>query len=126
MRRTLAVVAALSVLAAAAGGAVWLAKRTVRWNDARTMPPPLTAAVRAYAKGDAAAGLASVHELLRQRPSIWDHPGFKRPIPAQRYVNLAVRAYEAEEITEGELTEILHTDRQRARQMVAESRARRR
>jgi soluble lytic murein transglycosylase len=73
MRRTLTVVAALVVLAAAAGGAIWIAKRTVRWNDARTMPPPLEAAVRAYAKGDAAAGLASVREMLRRyRAPAWE------------------------------------------------------
>ena len=73
MRRTLAVVAALIVLAAAAAGGIWLAKRTVRWNDARTMPPPLEAAVRAYAKGDATAGLTSVREMLRRyRAPAWE------------------------------------------------------
>ena len=73
MRRILAVTAALIVLAAAAGGAVWFAKRTVRWNDARTMPPPLEAAVRAYAKGDTAAGMRSVRELLRRyRAPAWE------------------------------------------------------
>ena len=66
MRRIIAVIAALIVLAAAAIGAMWFAKRTVRWNDARTMPPPLAASVRAYAKGDAAAGLESVRVLLRR------------------------------------------------------------
>ncbi len=73
MRRTVAITAALLVLALAAIGAVWFAKRTVRWNDARTMPPPLTAAVRAYAKGDTVAGLASVREFLRRyRAPAWE------------------------------------------------------
>jgi soluble lytic murein transglycosylase len=73
MRRILTVASALLVLAAAAGGAVWIAKRTVRWNDARTMPPPLEAAVRAYAKGDAAAGMASVEVMLRRyRAPAWE------------------------------------------------------
>jgi len=73
MRRTVALTAALLVLAGAGIGAVWFAKRTVRWNDARTMPPPLSAAVRAYAKGDAADGLESVRELLRRyRAPAWE------------------------------------------------------
>jgi soluble lytic murein transglycosylase-like protein len=73
MRRTLAITAALILLAAVAILAVRLAKRTVRWNDARTMPPPLTAAVRAYAKGDATAGLLSVRTLLRRyRAPAWE------------------------------------------------------
>jgi len=73
MRRILAVIAVLSVLAVGAGGAVWLAKRTVRWNDTRSMPPPLAAAIRAYAKGDGAAGLAAVRETLRRyRAPAWE------------------------------------------------------
>jgi Zn-dependent peptidase ImmA (M78 family) len=47
-------------------------------------------------------------------------PGFEEPVLPRRYVKLAVQAYEDEKLTEGELTEILHTDRQRARQMVEE------
>jgi soluble lytic murein transglycosylase-like protein len=73
LRRTIIVIAALIGLLGAAGAAVWLAKRTVRWNDARMMPPPLEAAVRAYAKGDAAAGLAAVREMLRRyRAPAWE------------------------------------------------------
>jgi len=73
MRRSVTVTAALLVLAGVALGAVWFAKRTVRWNDARTMPPPLAAAVRAYGKGDDAGGLASVRELLkRYRAPAWE------------------------------------------------------
>ena len=73
MRRFVTLTAALLVLAGAAIGAVWFAKRTVRWNDARTMPPPLAAAVRAYAKGDDTGGLASVRELLkRYRAPAWE------------------------------------------------------
>jgi len=70
-RRTL--VAASVALVLAAIGVVYVAKRTVRWNDARTMPPPLEAAVRAYAKGDSAAGLQSVRLLLhRYRAPAWE------------------------------------------------------
>ncbi len=73
MRRTLAIIAALILLAATAIVAVRLAKRTIRWNDARTMPPPLAAAVRAYAKGDATAGLLSVRTSLRRyRAPAWE------------------------------------------------------
>jgi len=76
MRRTKAVIAALVVLAAVAAVAVWVAKRTVRWNDARTMPPPLSDAVRAYAKGDTSAGLESVRRLLRRyRAPAWEARG---------------------------------------------------
>ena len=72
MRRTLVVVAALAVLLAA--GAIVLARRTVRWNDARTMPPPLELAVRAYAKGDDRAGLLSVRQFLkRYRAPAWEN-----------------------------------------------------
>ncbi len=72
-RRVLAIIAACGVLAAVAAVTIWNAKRTVRWNDARTMPPPLEAAVRAYAKGDAEAGLESVHLLLRRyRAPSWE------------------------------------------------------
>jgi len=71
-RVSFAIVAAVVVLAAAFG-AVWIVKRPVRWNDARTMPPPLEAAVRAYAKGDTASGLESVREFLRRyRAPAWD------------------------------------------------------
>ena len=66
MRRIVAASLALAALAGLAGGAVWFAKRTVRWRDARTMPPPLEAAVRAYAKGDDARGLDGVRTLLRR------------------------------------------------------------
>jgi soluble lytic murein transglycosylase-like protein len=73
MRRTLSVIAAVVVLAGGAFGAVWLAKRTVRWKDTRTMPPPLSAAVRAYAKSDDAEGLESVRVLLRRyRAPAWE------------------------------------------------------
>lgn len=73
MRRVLAAIAVCIVLLAVGAGAIWIAKRTVRWNDARTMPPPLEAAVRAYAKGDAAAGLESVRLLLRRyRAPSWE------------------------------------------------------
>src|SRR5262245_15197875 len=73
MRRTQVVIAALLVLAALAAGAIWLAKRTVRWNDSKTMPPPLAAAVRSYAKGDSTAGLESVRLFLRRyRAPAWE------------------------------------------------------
>jgi soluble lytic murein transglycosylase-like protein len=73
VRRLPAIIVSVAVLAAAAGGALWLAKRKVRWNDARTMPPPLSAGVRAYAKGDAAAGLESVRAFLRRyRAPAWE------------------------------------------------------
>jgi len=44
----------------------------------------------------------------------------EEPMLPRRYVKLAVQAYEDEELTEGELVEILHTDRQQARQWVEE------
>jgi soluble lytic murein transglycosylase-like protein len=73
MRRNKLVIAAAVVISASALGAVWYAKRTVRWNDARTMPPPLTAAVRAYAKDDGSTGLASIRTLLRRyRAPAWE------------------------------------------------------
>jgi soluble lytic murein transglycosylase-like protein len=73
VRRFPAIVVATAVLASAAGGALWLAKRKVRWNDARTMPPPLSAAVRAYAKGDSTSGLDSVRVFLkRYRAPAWE------------------------------------------------------
>lgn len=60
-------------MVAALGGAYWLAKRTVRWNDARTMPPPLEAAVRAYGKGDDDAGARNVAGFLRRyRAPAWE------------------------------------------------------
>ena len=59
--------------AAAAAGAVLFAKRRVRWNDARTMPPPLEAAVRAYGRGDDGTGLLEVRRLLaRYRAPAWE------------------------------------------------------
>jgi len=71
--RRAAVIAAVTAAALAAGVAVFLAKRTVRWNDARTMPPPLTAAVRAYAKGDSASGIRAVKVLAaRYRAPAWE------------------------------------------------------
>ena len=73
MRRTVTITAALLMVAGAGLGAFWFAKRTVRWNDARTMPPPLAAAVRAYAKGDTSGGLLSVRDLLRRyRAPAWE------------------------------------------------------
>jgi soluble lytic murein transglycosylase-like protein len=73
VRRTAAVLALIAALGAAAIAAYVIAKRTVRWNDARTMPPPLSAAVRAYAKGDGAAGLESIHLFLkRYRAPAWE------------------------------------------------------
>ena len=73
MRRALLVIVGLVLAAAMAAGAYWLAKRKVRWNDARTMPPPLSAAVRAYGKGDAGTGEASVRTLLtRYRAPAWE------------------------------------------------------
>jgi soluble lytic murein transglycosylase len=73
VRRALTIIVGLVLCVATAGGAYWLAKRKVRWNDARTMPPPLSAAVRAYGKGDAASGLASVRTLLaRYRAPAWE------------------------------------------------------
>src|SRR5262245_7505373 len=72
MRRS-AVIAAAVAAALAALGTVYLAKRTVRWKDARTMPPPLEAAVRAYAKGDSASGVRGVKALLaRYRAPAWE------------------------------------------------------
>ena len=70
MRRTVTITAALLMVAGAGLGAFWFAKRTVRWNDARTMPPPLAAAVRAYAKGDTSGGLP--------RDSGWRSSGYPR------------------------------------------------
>jgi soluble lytic murein transglycosylase-like protein len=72
MRRS-ALIAAVTAAAVAAGVTVFLAKRTVRWNDARTMPPPLEAAVRAYAKGDSASGVRAVRLLAaRYRAPAWE------------------------------------------------------
>ena len=63
MRRTTLIAVAAAALVVAAIGVVFVAKRTVRWNDARTMPPPRAAAVRAYAKGDSASGVRAVRLL---------------------------------------------------------------
>jgi len=72
VRRSL-VAAGVAVAVVLAGAAVFWAKRTVRWNDARTMPPPLSAAVRAYARGDEARGLAEVRRLIeRYRAPAWE------------------------------------------------------
>ena len=46
--------------------------------------------------------------------------GSGEPMLPRRYMGLAVRAYEDGLLSEGELVEILHTDRQQARQMVQE------
>jgi soluble lytic murein transglycosylase-like protein len=71
--RKLVIAVVVAALGAGAAGAVWFAKRTVRWNDARTMPPPLEAAVRAYGKGDDEAGLDAVRTLLRRyRAPAWE------------------------------------------------------
>jgi soluble lytic murein transglycosylase len=73
MRRPVIAAALVTALAAAGAGTVWIAKRSIRWNDARTMPPPLESAVRAYAQGDDAAGLESVRTLLRRyRAPAWE------------------------------------------------------
>lgn len=73
LRRILVVFAVVVALAGAALGTAWIVKRPIRWKDARTMPPPLEAAVRAYAKGDASSGLESVREFLRRyRAPAWD------------------------------------------------------
>jgi len=73
MRRTTLIGVVFALLVVAGIGAGVIAKRTVRWNDARTMPPPLEAAVRAYAKGDSAAGLQAVRQLLRRyRAPAWE------------------------------------------------------
>jgi len=61
----------------------------------------------------------SVHALLWQPPS-WYRPDLEEPTLSPEYVSLAVGAYEAEELTEGELMEVLRTDRLRARQLVEE------
>jgi len=72
VRRPLIAVGAAGALVLA-GAAVFWAKRTIRWNDARTMPPPLSAAVRAYAHGDDDKGLAEVRRLLsRYRAPAWE------------------------------------------------------
>jgi Zn-dependent peptidase ImmA (M78 family)/transcriptional regulator with XRE-family HTH domain len=47
-------------------------------------------------------------------------PGTGEPMLPRRFMSLAVRAYEAESLSEGELVEVLHTDRQQARQIVQE------
>ena len=100
MRRKAAVAAALVVAVLVAIGAVVIAKRTIRWNDARTMPPPLEAAVRAYAKGDAAAGLQSVKLLLvRYRAPAWE---------ARARVLAATRL--ARDGREGEIVDVLPKD----------------
>jgi soluble lytic murein transglycosylase len=73
MRRAFTIAAIVGLLAAAVAGGWYLTHRRVRWNDARTMPPPLAAAVRAYGKGDAAGGLASVRAFLRRyRAPAWE------------------------------------------------------
>ena len=73
MRRLVAGIVALVLLAAAAAGVFALATRRIRWNDARTMPPPLDLAVRSYAKGDQAAALESVRKFLkRYRAPAWE------------------------------------------------------
>jgi hypothetical protein len=51
------------------------------------------------------------------------HPGSEDPVLLRRYVQLAVQAYETEELSEGQLMEILRTDRQRVRQTVEEVRS---
>jgi soluble lytic murein transglycosylase-like protein len=71
--RRIVIAVVVAALGAGAAGGLWFAKRTVRWNDARTMPPPLEAAVRAYGKGDDAAGLEAVRTLLRRyRAPAWE------------------------------------------------------
>lgn len=73
MRRPVALTVLIVVLASAGIGAYWFAKRTVRWTDPLTMPPPLATAVRAYAKGDTASGLSLVREMLRRyRAPAWE------------------------------------------------------
>lgn len=73
MRRGVVVIAGLAVIAAGAIGAIVVAKRTVRWNDARRMPPPLERAVQAYAKGDSQTGLAEARTLFkRYRAPAWE------------------------------------------------------
>jgi hypothetical protein len=47
-------------------------------------------------------------------------PGQEDPMLPRRYLGLAVRAYEDGLLSEGELVEILHTDRQQARWIVHE------
>src|SRR6188474_1001068 len=72
MRRS-TIVVCLAVAVALVCGTFWIVKRTVRWNDARTMPPPLEAAVRAFSKGDEARGLGGIATFLRKyRAPAWD------------------------------------------------------
>ncbi len=73
MRRKGIIIVAIAAIAAAAVLAVVLARRTVRWNDARTMPPPLAAAVKAYGKGNGDEGRSAVRQLLRRyRAPAWE------------------------------------------------------
>jgi soluble lytic murein transglycosylase-like protein len=63
----------IGALVVAAAVLVWHELRTVRWNDARTMPPPLEAAVRAFATGEDARGLMEVDRLIeRYRAPAWE------------------------------------------------------
>ncbi len=48
------------------------------------------------------------------------HTSSAEPLLSRRYVELAVQSYEDGDLTEGQLMKILHTDRQRARQIVEE------
>jgi soluble lytic murein transglycosylase len=71
-RLALASVLAGAVLLAGAAAVFW-AKRTIRWNDARTMPPPLEAAVKAFTQGNDERGLHEVERLLeRYRAPAWE------------------------------------------------------
>ena len=73
MRRAVLAACVAGALLLAGTAAVLWAKRTIRWNDARTMPPPLAAAIKAYAAGDDDRGLAEVRRLLRRyRAPAWE------------------------------------------------------
>jgi soluble lytic murein transglycosylase-like protein len=125
MRRSVLIAATLFLLAAVAAGALWWAKRTVRWNDARTMPPPLEAAVRAYAKGDDATGLGQVRRLLsRYRAPAWEPRA--RVLAATRLAR-AGRAAEIPELLPKDLPDAnplsAHASLLRARGFLARGRA---
>jgi peptidoglycan lytic transglycosylase len=101
VRRAVVVGGVLGAVLLAGAAAVLWAKRTIRWNDARTMPPPLEAAVKAYSGGNDDRGLAEVRRLLeRYRAPAWEP---EARVLAARHLDAAGRAREILDLLPREL-----------------------